>query len=246
MNKPIDLEHQRFLRDWQGFIDNWIHKVVVGWGGSNSDADDARQTAYLAAYEGFLRWRQLPPDKQTRKVAGGLVGRAVKDAVMEEWAKLRGVPRNSHQRGAGVWAEILESHFEELATTGRGATRVEVMGHALVAYHFVMEGLLHGSTGLTRADTKLLRDEVRDRIHFAVDRLQPEEARLLIEGRYFEGRSFKEVGAELGITSASRLTRLHKNALRQLFDEMVEFASALSTKNTGGSLDDDDPSGDLF
>ena len=43
-----EIEHARFLRDWQDFIDRWVTKVVIRRGGGTAaDADDVRQTAYM-------------------------------------------------------------------------------------------------------------------------------------------------------------------------------------------------------
>lgn len=244
--RPIDDSDQaRFLRDWKGFIDGWTAKTVAARGGSRSEADDLRQAAYAEGYAGYLEWTQLPEDERTERASAAIVSRRVKDAVIEEWSRLRGVPRNAHQRGAGVRATILRESLRQISSEGQGArTRVETQSRALVAYHLLMEGLVHGQSGLVRPDTKLLRDEVRDRIHFALDRLRPPEARRLIEGFYFEGRSFKEVGEEIGIRSRSKLSRMHLAALRFLKDEMIEFASVLSARNAGHTLNDEPTAGD--
>lgn len=242
-------DHARFLRDWQGFIDRWVTKVVVRRGGGTAaDADDVRQSAYMEAYAGYVKWQRLPAAERTGASVEAVVGRHVKDAVVEEWSRLRGVPRNSHARGAGVRAAILGASLCELTRVDRpmsAASRVNVQAHSVVAYHLLMEGLVHGSQGLVRPDTKLLRAEVVDRIHFAIDRLENEhpDAHRLIVGYYFEGRTFKALGEEMGIRSSSKLHRLHLAGLRVLRDEMIEFASVLSARNVGHTLEDG-PTGD--
>lgn len=250
MNRqPHDLAHARFLHDWRDLIDGWVTKVVIRkGGGTRADADDVRQTAYMEGYAGYLEWQQLPEAERTEVAAEAIVGRHVKDAVVEEWSRLRGVPRNSHDRGAGVRAALLGATLRELTRLDRptsAASRVEAQTHAIVAYHLLMEGLVHGSHGLVRPDTKLLRAEVVDRIHFAIDRLENEnpDAHRLVVGYYFDGRTFKELGEEMGIRSSSKLHRLHLAGLRVLRDEMIEFASVLSARNAGHTLNDE-PSGD--
>lgn len=248
MNQRHDLEHARFLRDWKGFIDGWAAKAVISRGGTRSDADDLRQAAYIEGYVGYLEWVQLPDAERTERAAAAIVARRVKDAVIEEWERLRGPSSRAHRRGAGVRATLLRDSLRELASREPGErdarARVEVQSRAVVAYHLLMEGLIHGHSGLVRPDTKLIRAEVRDRIHFALDRLRPKEARRLIEGFYFEDRSFKEIGEEIGIRSPSKLSRMHLAALRFLEDEMIEFASVLSARNAGHTLDDEPTSGD--
>ncbi len=122
-----EIEHARFLRDWQGFIDRWVTKVVIRRGGGTAaDADDVRQTAYMEAYAGYLEWQRLPEAERTGASAEAIVGRHVKDAVVEEWSRLRGVPRNSHARGAGgvlYLRSLLQSDRFDHGFAFRQATR---------------------------------------------------------------------------------------------------------------------------
>lgn len=248
MKRLGDIAHARFLRDWQGFIDGWTAKSVAARGGTRSEADDVRQAAYAEGFAAYLDWQRLPESERTERAAAAIVSRRVKDAVAEEWSRLRGIPRGAHQRGAGVRATLLRESLRQLTCREPdrrgGKSRLETQSRTVVAYHLLMEGLVHGHSGLVRPDTQLLRAEVRDRIHFALDRLRPPEARRLIEGFYFENRSFKEVGEELGIRSPSKLSRMHLAALGFLQQEMIEFASVLSARNAGHTLDDEPTSGD--
>lgn len=239
------LEHREFLARWSRFIDYWAYRTVRQMGGSRSDDDDLKQSAYAAGWAGYQAWLCLTEDERTDDVARLLVGTAARDAIIEQWSFLTGVPRNSHARGAGVRAAVLRQSLSELGGRNRSAaTRELTIARALVSYHVLTEGLVHGHDGLVTPETALLRTEVRERMLFAVDRLQPAVLRQIIEGHYFERRTFKDIGAELGIEK-SKLSRLHFKALAMLHKELREFASALSARNTGHTLNDE-PSGGTF
>lgn len=242
--RPANLEHARFLHDWSEFIHRWVHKVVVEHGGSRADAEDVRQAAYAEAWNGFLEWKELPGGERTEERARAIIARKVKDATEAQWATLRGVPRDGRQRGAGHRAQVLRASLQQLGQSAHSYARqrLEAQSNALVAYQLLMLGLLHGSSGLVRPDTRMIRQEVKERLSFAIEKLEP-ELRALIVGFYFHERSFKELGQELGIASSSRLWRMHLKALRLLEEEMLEFASALSARHTGHTLDDE-PAGD--
>jgi RNA polymerase sigma-70 factor (ECF subfamily) len=65
---------------------------------------------------------------------------------------------------------------------------------------------------------EILRGEVRDRVHAAVERLTP-DLRMVIVLRYTEGLSYDEIAEVLGCspgTVASRLNRAHKALERRL------------------------------
>ncbi len=238
--KPMDLEHARFVRDWSGFVHKWVRKTVIEHGGSDADAQDVQQAAYVGAWQGWLAFKALPAPEQTDTKARAIIARKVKDATQVHWAHLRGVPRDERQRGAGKRAKVLRETLERIANAGQGYGHQRVLAHtnALVAYQFLMVGLVHGQSGLVRPDTQMLRQEVKDRVGFAIQRLANPMDKL-IYGYYFEHRTFKDIGAELDIHCPSELWRLHVEALHILRDEMLAFASVLSARNTGHTLDDE-------
>lgn len=224
--KAADERQAAFLRDWRSYVEIQSAKIVRLRGGSPSDLDDIRQAAFVAGYESYLKWLALPDDQRTAKIAGGMVGRAVKKAAHKAWCELKGVPAGKRERGAGVRATILRSSLRELARRDRAApTRVDVISRVLVGYQVMMAGLLHGN-GFEAPDVQLAQARARDRVHRALRRLPEPHARL-IEGFYLEGRKFKDVGVELGITSQARLSRMHMRGLEMLRDEMTRAPQAL-------------------
>jgi RNA polymerase sigma factor for flagellar operon FliA len=60
----------------------------------------------------------------------------------------------------------------------------------------------------------LLDDELKQSLRLAIEEL-PTDARQLIRGTYFEGKTLKDAGEELGISKAWA-SRLHARALEQL------------------------------
>ncbi|MCA9609929.1 MAG: hypothetical protein KC619_30240 [Myxococcales bacterium] len=228
------------MRRWSSFIDRWVRRTVQQRGGSPADVDDVRQEAFAAAWAGYLEWSALAPEERTDVKARMIVGRSVRDATITHWCELRGIPRDDRQRGAGRYAKLLHASLAAIGAGTRGytATRFEAHCHRMVDYQLLMVGLVHGQAGLVRPDTRMLRQEVKERLGFAIEKL-PERLRTLILGKYFEGRTFRAVGHELGIESSSELHRLHREALGILLDEMAAFASALSARHTGQTLDDE-------
>lgn len=105
-----------------------------------------------------------------------------------------------------------------------------------------MAGTLHGSTGLVDALTTMVRHEVVDRVAYALARLD-EVDRQLLRGLFYDGRSLTNVCAELGIHGRSAQSRRRQLALDMARKYMDDYASALGTHNTGGTLDDDEPGG---
>ena len=60
----------------------------------------------------------------------------------------------------------------------------------------------------------LLDDELKRMLHTLIDQL-PDDARRLLRSTYFEGKTLKEAGEELGISKAWA-SRLHARSLEQL------------------------------
>lgn len=231
---PDDLAQQRFLRDWSAFIEGWVNKVVFARGGSRDETRDLRQAAYLAAWTAYLEWQELPEDEQTELAARMIVSRSVKDATARE----------ARQRGSGSRARLLRATLGQLGSpgVGYGRTILEAQSRALVDYHVHTEGLVHGQHGLVRQDTQMLRDEIKERLDFAVERLRP-ELRELILAIYFEGLSIRAIAQRSGL-SRSHLSRLHREAIDLIREEIIEFASVLSARNLGHTLDDVPTGGD--
>lgn len=245
MNHPVDLEQARFLSAWSGFIDRWARKTLAGHGGA-ADLDDLRQEARLAAWLGYQEWRALAESDRDATRLPTIVARKIKDALLDEWSRQRQRPRDAHQRGGGAAAELFRDYLDALAHANRAdyvRGRYELIARSLTAYHLAMAGTVHGSTGLVSAERAMVRQEVIDRIAYALEKIGDVE-RGIIEGVYFQGRTLAEVGAELGVRGRSSQSRRHRRALDEMRKYMDEYASALGPRNTGGTLDDEPGDGD--
>jgi len=240
-----DLEQARFLASWRTFIHAWADKVIAQHGGaSQADRDDIRQAAYEAAWTAYLECKQQPEHEDPETLAKMRISRATKNAALTHWYQLRGLPRDDKQRGAGRRARLLRETLAQIAATELRycEERLEVTTDSLIAYQLLMVGLVHGTLEAEPPDTRVLHQEVKQRLAFAINKLAPEQHELIVSV-YFEHQSLREVGERLG-RSKSSTSRLHCAALRVLRDEMIAFASSLSPRAadrpTGGT-----PSPDL-
>lgn len=241
MTVPTDLAFARFARDWgAAFIEKWARKATGR--GSHADTEDLRQAANEAAWKAFLAWQAMPDDQRTDTHLKALVGSSVQDALKKERRTL------FDARARGVRASLLREYVRGVVTTRSGASagagyaadRLEATSRTLTALHLLVYGLSVHAAGSVPPELALMRDEARERLRFAIDRLDQLDPRAaaLVEGYYFHGRRLKDIGAELGIGSASALTRLHHAALDVLRKEMEEFASLLAARNAA-TLDDE-------
>ncbi len=240
-----DLEHEQFLRSWRAFIHMWADKVIAQHGGaSRADRDDIRQAAYEAAWTAYVQCKQQPEHEDPQTLARMRISRATKDAALAHWYKLRGLPRDDHQRGAGPKARLLRETLAQIAATELRycQERLEVTTDSLIAYQLLMVGLVHGNHEVEPPDTRVLHQEVKQRLAFAINKLAPDQHELIVSV-YFEHQSLREVGERLGRSSSST-SRLHCAALRVLRDEMIAFASSLSPR-TAGRPTDGTPTPDL-
>lgn len=238
-----DLEYATFLHAWAPKIDAWARRALSQQG-SSTDLDDLRQVAQLAAWMGYMEWRALPDQERDEPILEAIVGRKVKDAILDERARVLQRPRKA-QRGSGARAELMRGYLATLVHTSRTAFvrgRADVIARCVTAYHLEMAGMLHSQTGLVDAERALLRDEVRDRLNYAFERIG-EQGRAIIEGVFFQGRTLADVCDELRIFGRTTRSRLKAKALDDMRKYMEEFASSLGPHNTGGTLDDEPGAG---
>lgn len=239
MNAPVD--YAQFLHQWAAKIDRWARKTLAKHGGGcPADFEDLHQAAQLAAWQGYEEWCARPEHERDEAMLGAIVGRGVKDALLDEISRVLQRPRKG-QRGAGPRAALLRDHLETLVDQSRqgyARGRADAMARALVEYHLTTAGLAHGQLGLVAADTALEDDELHHRLLYALERITPLE-RAMIEGLYFESRTLAEVGAALGVHGRSAQWRLKNRALDNLRKFMDEFASGLGLSTSPHTLDDE-------
>lgn len=238
MTGPVGLEQARFLREWSAFIDGWARKTL---GRVDSDElNDLRQEARIAAWHGYQEWSALPDERRDPNGLRAIVARKIKDAILDEWHRLRQRPRDNHQRGGGSAAELFRDYLDALVHTSRRERvrdRPDLIARCLTAYHLSMAGRVHGAMGLVTPENALLRQELLDRVVYALARIGDQE-RQIIEGVYFQHRELVDVAAELGVHGRSARSRRHRRALDEMRKYMDEFASAR------GVLDDEPGGGD--
>lgn len=237
MNGPLDIEQARLLRDWNGFIESRVHKALARRG-SQADLDDLRQEARVAAWRGYLEWKAMPDEERDPNMLAVVVSRKIKDAVLDGSARLRQVPRDSHQRGGGAAAKIFHDLLASTPSERGVGARYGRFSQTFTAYQLLLTGALHGSAGLIDPETARIRREALDRVVYALARLDDDDRRIL-EGLFYEGRTLADVCAELGIHGRSTQSRRRRRALDEARKYMEEYASALGTHNTGGTLDDE-------
>lgn len=243
---------ERFLRSWTTFIDNWVRRVVRRGGGSDADIDDVRQGAYEAGWRAYIEWLDLPDDARTEEAARQMVARRVKDATMNEWSRLRGVPRDDKQKGAGYHARLMRASLQSLMQLQReGASfprkQFKTYTRALALYQTYAAGFMHGDPTQSSPERWAERTELLERIPFALQKLEQHDPRMhaLVVGHYRDDRTLRDIGRELGIESRSTLSRMHLAGLDILCREIVGYASLLSARNQEPPEGDEPPDAEI-
>lgn len=127
----------------------------------------------------------------------------VRGAMLDGVRKMTDVPRRAHQR------------FEEARQAQPTAAPTPLdKSFARVRNQLTGARPLQGEYGTVSPESLVLRDEAIGRLLAALKTLPPRE-RLLVRGRYFEGRPMEVMAEELGV-SKSWASRLHARALDKL------------------------------
>ncbi|HEY2410750.1 MAG TPA: sigma-70 family RNA polymerase sigma factor [Pirellulaceae bacterium] len=148
-------------------------------------------------------------------------GAILDGANQMNWLKRTTVAGSGYERMSG---DVLATDAaDSAAAAGRpdDAHWLSGVGGKLAMVFFLSQAGEDGEASAEVADAQaemplesLLDDELKQSLRTAIDEL-PADARQLIHGTYFEGKTLKDAGESLGISKAWA-SRLHARALEQL------------------------------
>jgi RNA polymerase sigma factor FliA len=148
-------------------------------------------------------------------------GAILDGANQMNWMKRTTVAGNAYERMSG---DVLATDAADSASAAASANDGKWLGGVggkLAMVFFLSQAGDEDESNAEVADVQaemplesMLDDELRQSLREAIDEL-PADARQLIRGTYFEGKTLKDAGEELGISKAWA-SRLHARALEQL------------------------------
>jgi RNA polymerase sigma factor for flagellar operon FliA len=148
-------------------------------------------------------------------------GAILDGANQMSWLKRTTVAGSAYDRMASDVLATDAGDDAAAAAPSRDATWLSGVGGKLAMVFFLSQAGEEGEANVEVADQQtemplesLLDDELKESLRQAIDEL-PADARQLIRGAYFEGKTLKDAGEELGISKAWA-SRLHARALEQL------------------------------
>lgn len=137
------------------------------------------------------------------------------------WLKRRTVAGSAYDRMSSDVLATDAGDSAAAATSSDDVAWLSGAGGKLAMVFFLSQAGEDGQQSAEVADDQaemplesLLDEELKHSLRKAIDEL-PDDARRLIRGAYFEGKSLKDAGEELGISKAWA-SRLHARALEQL------------------------------
>ena len=216
---PHDVQHQRELA---AFIDSWVRRSVRRYRVTPAQLDELRAAGRLGGVKGLQRWLALSEEERTDKRRRIIVARLVKDEVFSAW---RAMQKDARVRDAVTTfvctegAHDLRQRFEDM----RAHLRRE-------AYASLLSGELRPDSpeDLYLEQEQLEQD--RDRVHFALARLDTADERTLARLYLLERRSLTEACAAIGIHDKSARTRARQHLFRMLRRHATTFASQQSRR----------------
>ena len=179
--------------------------------------DQPARQQLLARHRGRLR--QMVALRIDRRMAARIdpsdvVQEALADAArsLSDYLKQRPLPFYPWLRQF-AWERLLQLHRHHLQAQRRSVSREQLRigdvadeSEAILAERLVNSG--------SSPSARLLAAELRDRVHAALEALEPRDREVLVL-RYLEQLTTKEIGAVLGISEAAVKTR-HRRALERL------------------------------
>ncbi len=234
---PVSLDEARHQRQETAFIDTWVRRTVRRYRVSADQLQELRLAGRLGGVQGQREWQALPAEKRTEENRRILVGRKVKDEVWTAWQQMRKRPK-------GKRAAALEAAHATTRIDYDGQTlRQRLMDMRAHVNHELYAGLLHGSLGLESSEDLYLEREQqkldRDRVQFALARLESDDDRVLAHELLIEGRSLTEACATIGIFEKSKRTRARKRLFKQLRQHALVFASSRAARLPSSDGDGD-------
>jgi RNA polymerase sigma factor for flagellar operon FliA len=148
-------------------------------------------------------------------------GAILDGANQMNWLKRTTVAGSAYERLSGDVLGNDAADSAAAAATADDAKWLSGVGGKLAMVFFLSQAGEDGQVNAEVADDhaqmpleSLLDDELKQSLRRAIDEL-PDDARQLIRGTYFEGKTLKDAGESLGISKAWA-SRLHARTLEQL------------------------------
>lgn len=224
---PISLEEARQRRRDNAFIEEWIQRSVRRYRVSGPELRELRSAGTVGALQAVRDWESLPPGERTEERRRQLIARGVRNEVRAAWHAMVG--KAQHKRAAALEeATRPGDDYEGLGVRERLRDMRAHMNHDVYA------GLLHGSLGMESPEDAYLDAEQekldRDRLDFAIARLEDADDQLLAHKLLIEGTSLTDACAAVGIHEKSKRTRARARLLKQMRQHAVVFASSLGPR----------------
>jgi RNA polymerase sigma factor (sigma-70 family) len=160
----------------------------------------------------------------------GEAGDYLQDALLDF---LRDAPRfqvRDEQQFRGLLARVIENTLRDKNDWFRAKRRN--LGRADPMPPDSVLDLQSGALVSSTPSRNVAREETRTWVRLALEVLEPEDRKVIL-GRDYEGRSFVEIGEELGMTAAAVRMRWTR-AVARLAQAMVELRAGRVTPIEGG------------
>jgi len=225
---PISLEEARRQRDrMAAFVDKWVRRTAGRYDATAAQLEDLRSAGITGALRGQREWEALPEHERDEHGRRVLVARRIETEVRAAWHRMGGRPK-------GKRAAALEAATHPRIDYEGVSLRERLRDIRAHLNHGVYAGLLHGSLGMdSPEDVYLDREQQsldRDRLEFALARLEDENDRVLAHQLLIEGRSLTEACAAIGIHDKSKRTRARERLFERMRAHAAAFASSLAQK----------------
>jgi len=225
---PTSLDEARRQRRENEFLEFWVRRTVRRFRVSADQLQELRGAGQLGRVKGQREWEALPEDERTEDRRRLCVGRKIKDEVSDSWKGLRGDREMGKRASALAAGTHTTLEYEGRTFHDRIQDMRAHMNHEALA------GVLHGSLGLESPEDHYINREQqeldRDRVQFAISRLESDDDRTLAHQLLIEGRSLTDACAAVGVLEKSRRTRTRKRLYRELRKHARAFASSLAAR----------------
>lgn len=237
--RPLSLAQARQQRHDHTFITSWIQRVIRRFPAHGTERQELTAAGMLGAEEAIHAWEQLPEQERTEQTRRKLIATGIRRAIRASWNATNGRGRSKRAAAlqAATWAGAEE--FEGISLSQRFVEMRSALNHEAYA------GLLHGSLGMESPENAYLDREQqqldRDRIQFAIARLERPDDRIVAHKLLVEGASLVDACAAVGIHEKSKRSRTRKRIFDELKQHAAAFTSTLGPRRKPSPPPDDNP-----
>ncbi len=226
---PASLDEARERRREARFVEEWVGRIVRRYRVDPAHREELRAAAALGAARGLREWRALPPERRTEGRRAAFVARAIVDEAAAHVRRLHG--RERGKRATALSAATFDP-------TEHRSLEDRFQGLCAHLNHQLYSGLITGSLGLESPEDQYLQREQaeldRDKVRFALARLEGEDERRFARALLIEGRPLKEAAASIGIHERSKRLRERDKLFKKLRQHVVVFASSVAARRADG------------